>query len=311
MDQTRDQPAPLAPAMLEQIAGAPISWGACEVPGWGPMPASEDVLVQMRRLGLRGTELGAPGFLPREPGAIRAQLDRHGLDLVGSFVPLILHDRDADRAARATRDSVNLLAESGGQVLVVAAVEDEGWSAPRRLDDDGWRRLGAHADELRALAADCGITFALHPHAGTLIETADQVQRALAATDAGWCLDTGHLLIGGTDPVAFACEHGDRVTHVHLKDVDAGLAGEVRTGRLSLLEATRRGIFLPLGRGDARIHEVLEALREHDYGGWLVLEQDTTLTAHEPAVRSNPMLDAQESIAFVHNSAHETEEIDR
>src|SRR5581483_11178450 len=152
---------------------------------------------------------------------------------------------------------------------------------------------------------------ALHPHAGTLIETAAQVQRALEVVGVSWCLDTGHLLIGGTDPVQFAREHGDRVNHVHLKDVDGGLAADVRAGRRSLLDATKAGLFTALGKGDVRIAEVMNVLQGHGYDGWLVLEQDTAITGDEPTVAGGPMRDARESIAFLHDTARTTEEINR
>lgn len=207
------------------------------------------------------------------------------------------------------REAARQLADAGGRMLVIAAVQDLSWSTPRGLDDEAWRRLGAHAGEIDALVAEHGVTVALHPHAGTLIETADQVQRALAVTEVGWCLDTGHLMIGGYDPAAFTRDHGDRVVHVHLKDVAADVAAQLRAGSVSLLQATRQGLFRPLGRGDAGIAAVLEALKAHEYDGWLVLEQDTVITAEEPAVRSGPMFDARTSIAFLHTSAHPIEEV--
>jgi inosose dehydratase len=309
MAQTREQPASHVRPMPERLAGAPISWGACEVPGWGRMPDAETVLAEMAQLGLHGTELGPPGFLPAEPGALSARLRGHGLRFVGAFTPLALHDPDLEATVREARNAIDLLAGAGGQVLVVAAVQDLTWSTPQPLDDAAWRRLAAHAAQIQALAAERGITFALHPHVGTVIETADQVTRALAETEVGWCLDTGHLLIGGTDPAAFAREHGDRITHVHLKDVDNAVAAELRAGRLTLLQATQRGLFVALGRGGAAVGAVLRALHDHEYDGWLVLEQDTAITADEPAVMSGALREATESIAFI-NSA-QTEEIHR
>ena len=108
--------------------------------------------------------------------------------------------------------------------------------------------------------ADHGFTLALHPHAGTQIETAEDVERMLAVSEAGWCLDTGHLLIGGVDPAEFVRANGDRIVHAHLKDVDASIAKRLRAGELTLVEANAGGLFRPLGRGDARIDEVVDLL---------------------------------------------------
>ena len=295
----------------DRVAGAPISWGACEVPGWGVMPSPETVLSEMAELGLRGTELGPPGFLPEDPGQLAALLARHGLVLLGGFVPLVLHEPRADQAIEEARRAAQLMSEAGAGMLVIAAVQDMQWSAPRELDDEGWQRIGEHCGEVESVASEYGMGVALHPHAGTLIETAEQVERALEVVDVGWCLDTGHLLIGGFDPVQFAQENGERVAHVHLKDVDAKLAAEVRAGERSLLDATRNGLFRALGQGDARIAEVMDALQVHGYDGWLVLEQDTAITGDEPTVAGGPMRDARQSIAFLHHTARMTEEINR
>jgi inosose dehydratase len=295
----------------DRLAGAPISWGACEVPGWGVMPSPGRVLAEMAELGLKGTELGAPGFLPDDPASIDKLLTRHGLELVGGFVALVLHEPDLGSTIDETRKAANLIARAGGHVFVVGVVQDMHWSAPQELDDEGWTTLARNLSAIDALVGDHGLTLALHPHAGTLIETAEQVERATRTFDVGWCLDTGHLTIGGTDPVEFARRHGDLVVHVHLKDVDARIAADFRAGRRSLVDATRHGLFLPLGKGDARIAEVMAALQAHGYDGWLVLEQDTAITGDEPTVAGGPMRDARESIAFLHHTARTMEEINR
>ena len=298
-------------SVAERLAAGPISWGACEVPGWGLMPAPDRVLSEMAQLGIRGTELGPPGFLPEEPAALAALLDRYGLALVGGFVPLVLHERELDAALAEADRSARLISGAGGGMLMLAAVQDADWGAPQELDSDGWRRLAKHLNAIESLAAEYRLAVCLHPHAGTLIETDEQVRRGLEVVEVGWCLDTGHLLIGGTDPVRFARECSERVAHVHLKDVDATLAGEVRAGRRSLLSATRDGLFRALGQGDAHIAEVMDALQAHGYAGWLVLEQDTAITGDEPTVAGGPMRDARESIAFLHQTARMTEEINR
>ena len=295
----------------DRLAGAPISWGACEVPGWGIMPSPDRVLAEMAELGLKGTELGAPGFFPEDPATIGELLTRNGLELVGGFVALVLHEPDLSGTVDEARKAASLIAQAGGRMFVAGVVQDLQWSAPQELDYDGWTRLGRNLSEINDLVADQGLTFALHPHAGTLIETAAQVERAIETVDVGWCLDTGHLTIGAADPVEFANRNGDRVVHVHLKDVDANIAADFRAGRRSLVDATRNGLFLPLGRGDARVAEVMEALTAHGYDGWLVLEQDTAITGDEPTVAGGPMRDARESIAFLYQSARMTEEINR
>jgi inosose dehydratase len=278
-----------------RLPAAPISWGVCEVPGWGHQLAPERVFGEIASLGIRATELGPIGYLPFEGQAIREALDRHGLGLVGGFVPLVLHEPTLD-TAEAERVAA-VLAAAGAEVFNAAVVADAQWSPPLPLDDDAWRRLARNLAEVERRVAQHGLTLALHPHVGTQVETAADVDRMLALTEVGWCLDTGHLRIGGVDPVEFARRHGERVVHVHLKDVDMAVA---RRG-LSLVEAVQAGLFRPLGHGDVRLDEVLDGL--DGYGRWLVLEQDTALTGEEPPVGSGPVTDVRASIADLHSLA--------
>ncbi|MCP6769885.1 hypothetical protein NL529_34065, partial [Klebsiella pneumoniae] len=60
--------------VARRIAGAPISWGVCEVPGWGHQLTPDPVLAQMREVGLAATEFGPEGFLPDAPEAKAATL---------------------------------------------------------------------------------------------------------------------------------------------------------------------------------------------------------------------------------------------
>jgi inosose dehydratase len=75
----------------DRIAGAPISWGVCEVPGWGYQLSPDRVLTEMREVGLAATELGPDGFLPGEPDAMAKVLSDHHLLAVGGFTPTVLH----------------------------------------------------------------------------------------------------------------------------------------------------------------------------------------------------------------------------
>ena len=285
------------PDQPRRLAGAPISWGVCEVPGWGLQLPPERVLSEMAALGLKATELGPQGWLPLDGAAVRAELDRYGLRLVGGFVPVVVHE--ADLAPDDVRRAAAQLAAAGAEVFVAAAVQDDDWSAPVPLDDDGFKRAGAHLRELADVVAAEGLTLVLHPHVGTIVESAADIERALAHSDVPWCLDTGHLLIGGVEPAQFVRDHADRIGHVHLKDVDASLAVRVRGGELSLVQATQLGLFRPLGDGDARVDEVVRLLEQKGYERWLVLEQDLAITGTEPPVDGGPALDVARSIEFL------------
>jgi inosose dehydratase len=287
------------------LAGAPISWGVCEVPGWGLQLEPERVLAELAGLGLRSTELGPVGWLPEDPSAI---LQRHGLRLVCAFVPFVLHTDDFETARAEADRMAAMLAANGASVMCAAIVADLAWSAPRPLADAEWDVLTANLQRLEETVAGHGVTLAVHPHVGTLVEQAAEIDRVLDATGTSFCLDTGHLLIGGYDPVAFAREHASRVAHVHLKDVDAQVAARLDAKKLTLMEAVQAGLFRPLGEGDAAIADVVKALDDTGYERALVLEQDTAITGQEPPVGSGPVLDVRKSIEFLDTVAPTNEE---
>jgi inosose dehydratase len=298
-----------ASGVMARLAAAPISWGVCEVPGWGLQLPPERVLAEMARLGVRATELGPQGWLPLDGPRVRVALARFGLRLVGGFVPVVVHEPDlGETRAQAARAAAQLAA-AGADVFVAALVADAQWSAPPALDDDAFKRAGEHLRELADLVAAEGLLLVLHPHVGTLVERAADVERALRATDVSWCLDTGHLLIGGVDPAEFVSRHGPRIGHVHLKDVDGAVAGRLGAGELSLVQATQAGLFRPLGQGDAGIDEVVALLHGFGYDGWLVLEQDTAITGEEPPVGRGPVLDVQASIDYLTKPAPTRERV--
>jgi inosose dehydratase len=167
---------------------------------------------------------------------------------------------------------------SGAEVLVLAAATGAaGYDDRPVLDSPGWSTLLANLDAIDEATSARGVVTALHPHVGTLVERVDDVDRVLTGSGVGLCLDTGHLLAGGTDPVRLARSHPQRVVHVHLKDVDTRLAEKVRAGALSYTDAIPKGLFIPLGSGDLDIAGLVGALRDEGYAGWFVLEQDVML----------------------------------
>jgi inosose dehydratase len=280
-----------------RIAGAPISWGVCEVPGWGHQLRPDRVLAEMRDVGLSATELGPEGFLPRDPDELVALLDSYGLSCVGTFVPVLLHDAAHDPLPDIAAPLDALLA-CGAKVLVLAAATGtDGYDSRPTLDDDQWATLLGNLDRLAEAAADRGVLAVLHPHVGTMVESRAEVSRVLEGSGIQLCLDTGHLLIGGTDPVQLAVEAPGRIAHAHLKDVDAALAARVQAGELTYTEAVGQGMYTPLGAGDVDIDGIVTALRNNGFDGWFVMEQDTILDG-EPA-DEGPVRDVRASVAFM------------
>jgi inosose dehydratase len=283
-----------------RVAGAPISWGVCEVPDWGYQMDAETVLSEMASLGLSATEAGPEEFLPEDQDKVSRLLDRHGLRLVGGFVPAVLHRADLrERELASVRKQAELFAAAGAEVLVLAAsTGQDGYEETTELDDSSWEELFEGLAAVEEICAGYGLIVTLHHHFGTVIERPHQVERFLEGCGTGLCLDTGHYMVGGGDPVELAESARERINHVHLKDVDGRLAEQVAEVTTGYEDAVRRGLFKPLGEGDVDVERVIRVLQSAGYGGWYVLEQDVMLPA-EPDDDGGPVIEVRKSLAFL------------
>lgn len=286
--------------VLERTAAAPISWGVCEVPGWGIQLPVERVLREMSEVGLRATELGSVGYLPTDPAELSRTLSSFGLALTGGFNPLALADQaKRDETLERVHESARLLADAGATDYVTCVVSDpDDWTRPELTGRD-WSNIFTMLDIVGDTVGTYGLTQVLHPHVDSLIETAAEVQCVLDNSDVKWVLDTGHLLIGGYDPVAFAERYAERVALVHLKDLREDLAADLNAGTLTLMQAVQAGLFVPLGQGDASIAAVVQMMEAKNYQGWYVIEQDVAITTGEPPEGEGPIRDVQRSVAFI------------
>lgn len=281
-----------------RIAGAPISWGVCEVPGWGYQLTPDVVLQQMADLGIVATEFGPDGFLPAEPREASRVLQERGLKAVGGFVPVVLFDRSVDPTADVQL-ALQQFVEAGATMLVLAAASGaDGYDSRPVLDDDQWSVLLGNLDRLADLAAACGMTATLHPHVGTMVEQQHEIERVLTGSKIGLTLDTGHLLIGGMDPLELARSATGRILHTHLKDVRADIADQVRSGRITYTDGVKAGMYRPLGQGDVDIAGIIEVLEAASYPGWYVMEQDAIL-AGPPTDAAGPIDDVRASYEFL------------
>lgn len=287
-------------SFLERVSSAPISWGICEVPGWGEMLPTDRVLSEMVSLGFKATELGAPGFLPSDPKELKSLLSKYGMTLIGGFTPLVLHN-PAER--QATIDSAiataRLFQEAGATMFVSSIVQDMNWSFPEKLSSAEQKHMAEMFGVIDDICEEHGLKQVLHPHVQTLVETKDDINRVLDTCDVNFCLDTGHIALGGLDPVEFAKKSFDRVGHVHLKDVNLAMGPAVLRREISLMQATKEGLFTPLGQGSVDILGVVEALEAQGYQGWYVIEQDTALTDGMPGLTEGPLLQVTESMKYL------------
>ena len=285
---------------MERLAGAPISWGVCEVPGWGIELAPRRVLGEMRELGLTATELGSDGYLPTDPAELQDLCSEFGITMIGGFVPLVVHQaHELDATIEAAHRAGALMSSAGGTVFVTSAVTDWGWGPRTALSRDDWAFAAKTLARLDEVVGEYGMTQAIHPHLRTVLETRADFEALLDVSDVGWTLDTGHMQIGGMDPLEFIDMAFERIRHVHLKDVVMDLAAPVFAGDQSIMEGVQAGMFCNLGCGEVPIGDVVTALEARGYDRWYVLEQDAAITSGEPELGAGPILDVHASIEFL------------
>jgi inosose dehydratase len=266
-----------------RVANAPLSYGAFEVTvGVYPnVPEADELLAEMAAAGYEGTELGPPGYLGRGD-ELRERLARHGLALTGGWCPLRFSEPDRlDEDLAALGRTLDLFAAAGahdarpvfGDGGSPERVANPGAGGPS-LDDAGWAQWQDGIARAAELARGRGLEPTLHPHTSTFCESRAEIEHALELTDVGLLVDTGHYLLGGTDPIQALRDWGERVNYVHVKDVRLNVVREVVAERADVLEGWRRGMFCELGAGDVDLPAFFDALRDVGYDGWIVVEQD-------------------------------------
>ncbi len=287
-------------SVTERLAGAPISWGVCEVPGWGIELPPRRVLGEMRDLGLTATEFGSDGYLPTDPVELKDLCAEFGITMIGGFVPLVVHQPgELDATVEAAHRAASLMSSAGGTVFVTSAVTDWDWGPRQTITRDDWVFAAKTLARLDEVVGEYGMTQAIHPHLRTILETREDFEALLEVSDVGWTLDTGHMQIGGMDPLEFVDVAFDRIRHVHLKDVIMDLAEPVFSGAQSIMEGVQAGMFCNIGCGDVPIVEIVNALETRGYDQWYVLEQDAAITSGEPEIGAGPLLDVLASIEFL------------
>jgi inosose dehydratase len=270
-----------------RVANAPCSYGAFEITvGVLPnVPNALDVLASIADAGYEGTELGPPGYLGTRD-ELRARLDDRGLELVGGYVPIRFSEPDALdedlRGLDATLDMFEAAGASGARPVFadggspVRAARPGAAATDRSLglDDAGWRRFADGVARAAEVARARGFEPTFHHHTATHVEAPWEIERVLELTDLGLLLDTGHLALGGGDPVQGLRDWHDRIDHVHVKDFKRAVLDSVVADRAGMEEAWRRKVFVELGTGDVDLPAFFAELHEIGYSGWLVVEQD-------------------------------------
>ena len=252
--------------------------------GWGHQLDPERVLSEAAAVGEGAIEAGPPGFLPDRSDQARPILKRHRLRVVAGPAHAILHHHDIGGPELAHIDGhASWLAALGAETLVLSAMPPRNTGAAHGivLSSMGWAHLLHLVGSVQHVCSRHKLRLAVQPRYGSMIQGPSDIERLLVGTEAGLCLDIGHLVLVGADPVEVLELAAGRIEHVHVNDIDVKVALQVREYGLDYGEAINQNLFKTLGTGDANVDRVVENLRTAGYRGWYTLDQDTRLPSPE------------------------------
>ncbi len=279
--------------MTIRIGANPIGWTNDDLKEIGGDTPLETCLAEAKRAGIEGMELGHK--FPREPEALKAALQPHGLACVAGWHSIALLDRSAEEEFALAKPHRDLLRAMGTDVFIVAETSncihgrrDVPLSRRPRLAAGDWTGYGARITALAELLAADGLRLCYHHHMGTIVEIEADIDAFMAHTapPVQLLLDTGHATWGGADPVMLAGRYRDRIGHVHVKDVRRSVMERARAEDWSFLDAVLGqgrdlGIYTVPGDGMVDFVSVFRALE--DYAGWVVIE------AEQDPEKANPL----------------------
>ncbi|MBX5469223.1 MAG: TIM barrel protein [Thermoleophilaceae bacterium] len=279
------------------VANAPVSYGAFEITvgSYPNVPDPITLLDAVASAGYEGIDLGPVGYLGTGE-ELAERLGSRNLSLAGGYLGLPFSEPERLAEELPSLDALLDVFDSvpDGRVKARPTLADAG--SPERaaypgraaldhsvgLDEKGWRNF---ADGLARAVERCrerGYEPTFHHHTATYIEAMWEIERLLELSDVGVTLDTGHLLLGRGDPVKAVRDWRERINHVHLKDARQDVLDAIVADRAPVMDIWTRKAFCRFGEGDVAIDEVLAALRDIGYSGWLVVEQDMIPREDEP-----------------------------
>ncbi|WP_019536529.1 myo-inosose-2 dehydratase [Paenibacillus ginsengihumi] len=265
------------------IGAHPINWVGEDVKEHGDDTTYEQIMDDMQRLGLAGTEMGRK--YPREIDVLKRELGKRGLRLVSQWKSVLFSDpayREAE--LQAYRNHILFLKEMGSDVISTCEVGGSLHFDPRRtphekevlrLDEAGWRSLAEGLNAAGAMAREHGMKLTYHHHGGTAVERPEEIDRLMEQTDPELVYllyDTGHAYYGGADPLDVLRKHYDRIAYIHLKDVRTAVLEQARAEQADFITCIRRGVFTLPGTGDLDFEPIIGELLSRGYDGWAMLE---------------------------------------
>lgn len=268
-----------------RIGIAPISWVNDDIPGLGDHYTQDQVLSEMAALGYIATEMGR--LFMQDPPTLKTKLDLYGIQLASKFVGTLFSDADRlEEELQSFGKWVEYLKEMGSEYVIACEMGGSMHWDPRRspvdktiqkLTEIEWASLVEGLHRAARLCEQHEMQLVYHYHAGTVVETAEEIDRLMALTDPALVhllFDTGHALYGGYDPLELLNKYEDRIQYVHLKDVRRDVLEYVKRENIDFRNAVLKGLFTVPGDGCIDFAPIFQKLMEKNYNGWIIVEAE-------------------------------------
>jgi inosose dehydratase len=254
------------------------------------MAKSDDFLRRIAAYGFKGIQISVE---QANSDLFLSQMKANNIAKAEQYLDIACDENGPLKSADAhSQEIVDAAIRAGVEMLVFAVdgtLERDIYAGRTHLGPHltelGYQKLADHITKYALQAKRAGMRSSFHPHSATYIETPEETRKLMGLLDyelVGMCLDVGHWIVGGGDPVQGVIEYGKRVTHVHIKDVDPEILKKLVNGEYERMHIAVEDhyLFVPAGEGALDLAGLFNELEKIGFSDWMMSEQDK---AREPA----------------------------
>ena len=285
---------------------APIGWTNDDMPDLGGEITFEQCVSEMALAGYQGCEIG--NKYPKTVEGMHEYLDIRGLQIANRWFSSFILTKPFEEVEKDFRENCEFLKGCGAKRIgaseqsysIQGQMETPVFEKKYVMNDEEWKKFTDGLSKLGNIAKEYGITLVYHHHMGTVVQTAEEIDKMMDMCDpeAVYLLfDTGHLAYCGEDYMAVLKKYAKRIKHVHLKDIRPEIVAKVKAESLSFLQGVRLGAFTVPGDGTIDFKPVFDVLDEADYEGWMLVEAE-----QDPAI-ANPFKYAKMAREYIKANA--------
>lgn len=285
---------------------APIAWTNDDMPDLGAENTFEQCVSEMALAGFEGCEVG--NKYPKDTATLKKALDMRGLSIANQWFSSFVLTKPMEEVEKDFVAQCNFLKAMGAKRIgaseqsysIQGLMNTPVFDCKYVMNDKEWEKFANGMNRLGEIANSMGISLVYHHHMGTVVQTAEEVDRMMEMTDKdkfSLLFDSGHLAYCGQDYLAVLKKYANRVKHVHLKDIRPEVVKKVKEQKLSFLQGVREGAFTVPGDGCIDFAPIFDILDKANYQGWMIVE------AEQDPAKANPLEYALKARKYIKDTA--------